>query len=162
MSLHRIIDRIISREICLNMFCERKHCRVFARTVVVKLVRVFTRTLHPLSFFFVERQVCAASEMSFRKAGSFEHQSRDTNMPGLTRMRSARESDLFFRIPEFVACTAGDKWQCLKCLARRTKESNGVGSTEALYGFVLSVDDDQVSAMSRLDSFAANDVCKDR
>ena len=72
--LDGILERLVCREVGIDVFCAREHRGVLSRTVVVKLCRMLAGSLHPLGFLFVEWQVCPASKMCFGQLRSFEHQ----------------------------------------------------------------------------------------
>src|SRR4030095_3761889 len=126
----------------------------------MKLRRILARSLHPLGLFLVEWQMRSAPQMRFAQPCAFEHQLRDTNMPGLTRMRRACERDLFFRISPCIARSAREKGHRLERLACGAEERDDIGRADLDHLLTVTVDRYHGSTVDRLNRVAADHICK--
>jgi hypothetical protein len=104
----------------------------------------------------------AALEIVVRKPGLLQHASGDLDVNLLPGMRCTSKSDLLFVETERIGRSARDQRRRLEGFAGGTKESDGFRVADLDQHSAVTVDRDDVTTMKRLDSFAANDFCKDR
>src|SRR5439155_102848 len=117
--LNSIVRQIVGRGVGADVLRKGEHCGVLARTIVVKLCRLFICGEHLMSLGLVKRQMGTASKIRFTKSSFRKHSRCNFSVDFFARMRGAGQCDLVFGKPKCIGGAAGNKWDPLKGFCRR-------------------------------------------